>query len=517
MHVILKNSLSAKFNIMVIMILLVTMSVVTIIDINSQYKIFLSNIETKTQTLGNFLSLISAEAIFSYDFDSMDDYMQEINQQEDIVFGIMLARNGSNLTSYLDKNNPYVKQAMSSDVNEDILSIIKKITQRNDVTQLSFDVTRGSREAGTILLGYSHERADQFFTTTLVKTFFENMAIILFVSVCLWLGFRNMAMKPLFRLRDALDRVASGDLTREVEVQSSDEIGELTACFNHMEQQLRLTLGENESITAVLKKQAEELLLVRDEAIAASRAKSNFLANMSHELRTPLNAIIGYSELLSEDMVEQQLESLLPDIGKISSSGHHLLKLINEILDLSKIEAGKMKLLVEEYSLDGFVADVITGVEPLFKKNGNTLELQIEKNIGYIKTDIVKAKQMIFNLLGNACKFTHNGSITFKVVLTKEQTGEWVIFTVSDTGIGMTSEQLTELYQPFTQGDSSALRKYGGTGLGLTITKRFCEMMGGHIQVISKLGEGSVFTLSLPMDVSLINNGNSEFSMVADL
>jgi len=517
MQVILKNSLSAKFNLMVMLILLITMSVVTVIDINSQYKIFLNNIETKTQTLGNFLSLISAEAIFSYDFDTMNDYMQEINQQEDIVFGIMLARNGSSLTTYLDKNNPFIKQAISLNETTDILSIIKTVAQRKDVTQLSFDVRRGNREAGTILLGYSDERAEQFFTKALIQTFIENMLIIFFVSFCLWFGFRNMAMKPIFRLRDALDRVANGDLTREVEVESSDEIGELSACFNNMEQQLRLTMDENENITKILKKQAEELLVVRDEAIAASRAKSVFLANMSHELRTPLNAIIGYSELLNEDAIEQQLGNLIPDIDKISSSGHHLLKLINEILDLSKIEAGKMKLVIEEYSLDGFVADVITGIEPLLKKNGNTLELHVGKNLGYIKTDIVKAKQMLFNLLGNACKFTHDGKITFEVFLSTEQAKQWVIFTVSDSGIGMTPEQLNTLYQPFTQGDSSALRKYGGTGLGLTITKRFCEMMGGHLQVTSELDKGSVFTLSLPMDISLVHNDDSEFLKVADL
>jgi len=239
----------------------------------------------------------------------------------------------------------------------------------------------------------------------------------------------------------------------------------------------------------------------REAAEAANRAKSAFLANMSHELRTPLNAIIGYSELLEEEAADGGHEDLVPDLQKICTSGKHLLRLINSVLDLSKIEAGKMTLFVETFEIGTLVEEVVSTAKPLVDKNRNTLALESDLNLGKLKGDVTKLKQVLLNLLSNASKFTENGTITLEARRTADLQGSWVRFRVSDTGIGMTSEQLGKLFQAFTQADGATTRKYGGTGLGLVLSRRFCQMMGGDISVQSEFGKGTTFTVRLPADV----------------
>jgi PAS domain S-box-containing protein len=252
----------------------------------------------------------------------------------------------------------------------------------------------------------------------------------------------------------------------------------------------------------------EELARARDAALEASRAKSTFVANMSHELRTPLNAIIGYSEMLQEDAIELGMEGFVSDLQKVQSAGKHLLAIINDILDLSKIEAGKMEIYAEEFDLAQVVSEIADSFYPLMQRNNNVLLLECEPSIGKVYTDQTRLRQCLWNLLGNACKFTRDGVVNFKVhqVFRKDQL--WIDFIVSDTGIGMNDDQIARLFQSFSQADSSTTRKYGGTGLGLSITKRLCQLMGGNIQVASKLGEGSTFTLCLP--AQLPNNRDDE-------
>jgi PAS domain S-box-containing protein len=245
-----------------------------------------------------------------------------------------------------------------------------------------------------------------------------------------------------------------------------------------------------------------ELRLARDAAEEASRTKSAFLANMSHELRTPLNAIIGYSEILQEEAADLQQEQLVPDLEKIRSAGKHLLNLINDILDLSKIEAGKMELYVEEVALSALVREVMNTVEPLAPKNRNRLLLSAPDDAGVVKTDATRLKQVLFNLLSNACKFTSEGTVTLEVQRQHVPGGvDWVTFRVTDTGIGLTPEQQGRLFEAFMQADSSTSRRYGGTGLGLVITRRVCQMMGGEVTVESEFGKGSRFTVRVPAEV----------------
>ncbi len=241
-----------------------------------------------------------------------------------------------------------------------------------------------------------------------------------------------------------------------------------------------------------------DLLRANEKAEAANNAKSQFLANMSHELRTPLNAIIGYSEILQEEAADNGNSSSVADLQKIQSAGKHLLALINDVLDLSKIEAGKMEVFAETFAIRTIVDEVVTTVKPMVARNSNTLTVSCPDDIGTMHSDMVKVRQILLNLLANACKFTERGTIAVEVFREQKASGSTIVFRVADSGIGMTEAQMAKLFEAFTQAEASTTRTYGGTGLGLAISRKFCQMLAGDVTVSSERGKGSAFTVCIP-------------------
>jgi signal transduction histidine kinase len=255
--------------------------------------------------------------------------------------------------------------------------------------------------------------------------------------------------------------------------------------------ELQREIAEHRRTEAALR-QAKEM------AEVATRAKSSFLANVSHELRTPLNAIIGYSEMLQEEAEDQRLDNFRADLHKIRTAGRYLLTLINELLDLAKIESGQMELRLETFDIADIIADLVATIRPLVETNANTLVVQTDASLGTMYSDPTRMRQVLFNLLSNACKFTKQGTIRLEVRRTAQSTGDWLTFRVCDSGIGMTPEQITRLFQEFTQADVSIAAQYGGTGLGLALSRQLCQLMAGHITIESIAGQGSTFVVQLP-------------------
>ena len=372
--------------------------------------------------------------------------------------------------------------------------------------------------------------------TTLLKTFaardiepyrkqlIDSTIVILIISITIFslvLGAVmytiRKSLKPLDELQCAAKELSKGNHAR-VESTTVPEIDVVIQSYNSMSEEitslirrLKNEILERKKTEGTLKQHQYDLSLARDQAYAASRAKSAFLANMSHELRTPLNAIIGYADILFEDAKEAANTQQIDDLEKIIASGQHLLSIIDNILDLSKIESGEISIKPTEINVEKFIREATITITPIVESNHNTLKVNCEGKIGVIYTDVSKLRHSLLNILDNACKFTHHGKITLDVIVEKKNEQDWIRFTVTDTGIGIDDEQARQIFSDFTQVDSSTTKSYAGAGLGLALSKRFCELVGGHISFQSEQGKGSTFVISIPRKFKesiIIDDGN---------
>ncbi|MCA9658115.1 MAG: HAMP domain-containing protein, partial [Myxococcales bacterium] len=313
-------------------------------------------------------------------------------------------------------------------------------------------------------------------------------------------------------LGQAMDRFTSGETEARARVSSDDDLGALASRFNALAEQVGGILREQEAQTVTLRDEVTEgqrkeerlrvlnaeLAAARDQAMAANRAKSTFLAQMSHELRTPLNAIIGYTEMVHEELGNRGLHEPEEDLRKALQAAHHLLGIISDILDLSKIEAGKHELAIKSFDIIDLVDEVVDTVGPLVVRNGNRLDVVKKVERVPMRSDRIKLRQSLLNLLSNAAKFTKRGTVRLTIDVTAVDGIRWLSLTVEDDGIGIPEGKISMLFEPFTQVDNSPTRRFDGTGLGLAITRRFCRMLGGDVSVESSLGRGSVFVIRVP-------------------
>jgi signal transduction histidine kinase/ActR/RegA family two-component response regulator len=477
-----------------------------IYDLISFRNLLTHDLATQAQIIG----YNSAAAMAFKDEPAATATLSALTAKGDIVSAALYSPNGQIFAHYFrdKKTLPSVMPTCSE---------VKPYRFEGQYLEVCHDVALNGDRVGTLILQSDMRqwsmRARRYATICLVFAL-----VSVFLAFLVSSKLQKVISGPIMHLEDTM-KIVSANKNYEVRAVKSysDEIGSLIDGFNAMlsdiqqrdgalrgaNDELQTRTLELEEEVSQRKQAQEELLKAKHVAEEASRAKSTFLANMSHELRTPLNAIIGYSEMLEEEARDTQDPDHISDLQKIQFAGKHLLSLINDVLDLSKIEAGKMPLHLESINIRHMIDEIITTLRPAIEKNKNKLRVRMADEVSTMRADITKVRQILFNLLSNACKFTDHGTIGLDVDRKLEDGQDWIRFQVSDTGIGIAPKQRENLFKEFAQADTSIARKYGGTGLGLAISYKFIQLMKGRIGVESELGKGATFTAELPAYVKI--------------
>ncbi len=460
-------------------------------------------------TQAEIIGYNSAAAMAFKDEAAATVTLKSLQAKEDVTAAILYTPDGKTFARYIrgDVSKPSVPAAVPQ---------TGGIRFQGSYLEVFHAVSLNGEPLGTLFLQSDmsqwNSRAKRYALLLLVLMVVSDFLALLIAS-----RLQNLISQPILRLEDTMRMVS---VKKNYEVRAlkfyDDEIGRLIDGFNTMlaeiqerdtalqgaNVELKMRTGELETEITHRRQTQDELLGAKRTAEDASRAKSAFLANMSHELRTPLNAIIGYSEMIEEEIQDTGQFQNVQDVKKIQSAGKHLLALINDVLDLSKIEAGKMGLHLESFNVAEMIEEMVSTFQPTIAKNSNRLELYLSEDLGGMVADVTKVRQILFNLVSNACKFTSNGVISLHVNHIEVGGRQWVQFRIIDTGIGIALNQQQNLFKEFAQADVSISRKYGGTGLGLAISHRFTQLMGGTIEVESEPNKGSMFTVCLPVKVT---------------
>jgi signal transduction histidine kinase len=457
-------------------------------------------------TVGHFLTESAAAPLAFSDAVAARDALAVLRSQPSILAGAMYTATGAVLASYQQSSSETIPP----------LGPVSKPLRAAGSMGVFYPVVFDQERIGSIYL----RSVSPSFAEQLRRSGFLALTLLLFAlagAIAVSSAIQRVITQPILHLSETAARV-SGDRSYSIRAtrSSNDELGELVDRFNemlaaiqerdgalwdaaeHLEQRVHERTQELEAEVAERQKAQDDLLAAKRAAEESNRAKSRFLANMSHELRTPLNAILGYSEIILEDARDAGRKGEIEDLSRIHGAASHLLELINDILDISKIEAGKIELQWDTLDIRSMAQEVAGTIEPLARKNGNRLVVETQGLNGTMRADSMRFRQSLLNLLSNACRFTENGQVKLTVDREVEDDRRWLVWRVRDSGVGIAQDQQHKLFQAFSQVDASTTRRHGGTGLGLAISQRFCTLMGGRITVESEIGRGSVFSIWLP-------------------
>ncbi|HEB80138.1 MAG TPA: bacteriohemerythrin [Rhodospirillales bacterium] len=488
-----------KFVIWTSLVLTLTLGATAAYFTNIQQRLLTDTLQSKARALGNFVRLISPEAIFGFDITTLDRFVGQISADPDIRFAVILNKSGKPLTTHLPEgvSRKQLKQWLSAAQTGENGNL--------DISVLSFPITHYEDVLGSIVIGLEGRRLQQLLQQNLIEQLIIYAGIILFLALVIFFVFRSNVLRPVEQLIRGATNVAQGNFSHQIEVLSNDELGQLAYCFNHMVKEIdadhKKLLETNEQLETEAERRRKISVLLKqakEEAEKANKAKSEFLASMSHELRTPLNAVLGFAQMLRLDLQSPLSPAQNEHVESILEGGDHLLELVNEILDLAKIEADQIDLSLEEVSANEVVADCVALTALLGEPRGIKITDQFNgEPATHLRTDRLRFKQSLLNFLSNAIKYNKNGGTV--TVDGRETEDGFLRLSVTDTGVGIPKKNYPGVFQMFYRFGTDPMISREGTGIGLTVTKLLVERMAGRIGFESEEGAGSTFWLELPL------------------